>query len=277
MLIIVESGSTKADWVAVDSNFAPHFFKTEGINPAIQKEFPDLSIEPLLCDMLRSCDELFFYGAGSDNKDSSQKIMAWLSRLGFAGSVQVFGDTLGAARACFGDKSGILCILGTGSNSVVYDGKQIIKAIPSLGYVLSDEGGGVHLGKEILRAYFYGTMPEAEKLAFDNHYKINKSVVIDHIYRQQGGNRYIASFAGFLSLINGEWKDELIRRVFRDFVEIRILKYEEHNTLPLAFVGSIAYYYQHYLELVLAEYGLKIDYILQKPIYKLIDYHINKK
>lgn len=273
MFIIIESGSTKADWVVVDDSENQRFYRTKGINPSTQIELLDLNEYKDLCEEFSGRSDIYFYGAGADDPESNSRIQLWLNQYGFNGNVQVAGDTIAAARACFGIGKGIVCILGTGSNSCVYDGEKILKAIPSLGYIFSDEGGGVHIGKEIIKSYFYGTMPSKERMIFEDNYKITKSQVIENVYRSTTGNRYIASFADFLPKINGQWKDDLIKRIFREFIVLRILRYEECRILPLSFVGSIAYYHKKYLDEVLSEYGLFTSEVIHQPIFQLIEYH----
>ncbi|MBK8518620.1 MAG: hypothetical protein IPL55_20750 [Saprospiraceae bacterium] len=277
MFIIVESGSTKADWVVVDDAENKRFYSSLGVNPSTQIDFEDLSEYKGLCLELPNISDVFFYGAGADDPESNSRIKGWLSSYGFNGNVKVAGDTIAAARACFGDTPGIVGILGTGSNSGVYDGKKITKAITSLGYVFSDEGSGVHLGREIIKSYFYGTMPHRISEIFKDNYHLTKSEVVQKVYREAGGSRYIASFAKFLTIINDDWKDKLIKKIFREFIELRILMYDESKTLPVRFAGSIAYYHKLYLDEVLAEYGLFTSEVVHQPIYKLIDYHINRK
>lgn len=274
MFIIVESGSTKADWVVVHDGETSVFHKTEGINPATQIELLDLNLYADLLGQIHLASCIYFYGAGIIDPVSTARISDWLLSFGFKGRLVVAEDMIAAARACCGDEPGIVCILGTGSNSCVYDGKSVIKAIPTLGYIFSDEGGGTNFGKEILKAYFYGTMPERESAIFAENFKVTKEVLIEKVYRSTGSNRYVASFAQFLVLIEGSWKADLIKRLFREFVTLRILNYPEHKTHKITFVGSIAHYHRSYLEEVLSEFGLKADEIIQQPIYKLIDFHL---
>lgn len=276
MFIIVESGSTKADWVAVEMDGRHQFFKTDGINPSTQVQFPLLSDQALVVAVAKAND-IFFYGAGADDPSSPGRIQKWLAPYGFAGKTEVRSDLYAAARACCGHQPGIVCILGTGSNSCVYDGTEIIEAIPSLGYIFSDEGGGVHLGKEIIKDYFYDNMPQTEKSLFDSMYHLTKAQVVQEVYRNQAGSRYIASFAQFLSHIDGIWKDTLIKRVFREFVQLRILKYKNFGGFPVVFAGSIAYHYRQYLEDVLLEFDLRADRIIKQPIHQLIQFHLNDK
>jgi len=277
MFIIVESGSTKADWVVVHDRDNTVFYKTAGINPATQIELLDLKLHQELLDQIHRAEQLFFYGAGIIDPVSTARVTDWLISYGFEGRLVVEEDMIAAARACCGDDAGIVGILGTGSNSCVYDGKAVIKSIPTLGYIFSDEGGGTNFGKEILKSYFYGTMPEKERTIFEENFTVTKEVLVEKVYRTSGGNRYVASFAQFLVLIEGAWKTELMKKLFREFIHLRILSYPEHKTHKITFVGSIAHYHRQYLEEVLAEYGLAADDVIQQPIYKLIDFHLKKE
>ena len=277
MFIIVESGSTKADWVIVRDSENFQFFRTEGINPATQVELLDLTNWFELLEQIKVAEQIFFYGAGIIDIISSSRIKTWLCSFGFPGKLYVMEDLLAAARSCFENESGIACILGTGSNSCVYDGKQIRNSIPTLGYILSDEGGGTKIGQEILKSFFYGTMPDIERNIFIANYHLTKEVLVEKLYRSPGGNSYLASFAQFLTEIDGEWKGGLLKRVFREFVELRIALYPGYESLNIKFVGSIAHFHSVYLNEVLAEYGLKAVEIIQQPIFKLIEYHIKNK
>lgn len=274
MFIVVESGSTKADWVVVNGPESNVFYKTNGINPATQIELLDLHSHPELLSEIGKATSIYFYGAGIIDPVSTARVTNWLNAYGFSGKLIVAEDMIAAARACCGEEEGIVCILGTGSNSCVYGGQSVTKSIPTLGYIFSDEGGGTNFGKEILKAYFYETMPEKERAIFIQNFTVTKEVLIEKVYRSSGGNRYVASFAQFLVLIDGPWKTDLIKKLFREFVELRILSYPEHKTHKIKFVGSIAHYHRQYLEEVLAEYDLKADEIIQQPIYKLIDFHL---
>jgi glucosamine kinase len=274
MFIIVESGSTKADWVVVRSKDDTQFFKTQGINPATQTELLDLTSDEALLQVVRAADHIYFYGAGIIDKVSTARIGEWLIAAGFKGKMSVSEDMIAAARACGGDEPCIVCILGTGSNSCVYDGTKITGSIPTLGYIFSDEGGGTNIGKEILKSYFYGIMPEHEKAIFKANFSVTKELLVEKVYRTSEGNKYVASFAQFLVLIDGPWKDNLLKKAFRDFITLRILLYPEHKTHKIKFAGSIAHYHRRYLGEVLEEFGLKADEIIQQPIYKLIDYHL---
>ena len=277
MFIIIESGSTKADWVTINRKDDFNFFVTDGVNPATQKELLDLSNYADLLKHIMEAEHIFFYGAGINDAVSTQRITDWFRSYGFEGKISVAEDLIAAARACFGDGTGIVCILGTGSNSCVYENGKVLDCVPTLGYIFNDEGGGTQIGKEVLKAYFCKTMPESERNIFEANYPITKEEVVEKVYRTSGANKYVASFAPFLMMIKGEWKDTLLDKVFTEFIELRIMRYENFRNLPIKFVGSIAFYHKVYLEKAMNRHGLKIDEIVQKPIHKLIEYHLNHK
>lgn len=277
MFIIIESGSTKADWVTITDKDNLKFHVTDGINPATQKELLDLSKYADLLNQIMDTKEIFFYGAGINDAVSTQRIRDWFRSYGFSGNLHVAEDLIAAARACYGDESGIVCILGTGSNSCVYSNSQVEDCIPTLGYIFNDEGGGTQIGKEVLKAYFCKTMPETERNVFEANYPVTKEEVVEKVYRTSGANKYVASFAPFLMMIEGEWKEKLLNKVFKEFIELRIMRYNNFRDYPIKFVGSIAFFHRAYLEKAMNEYGLKIDEIVQKPVHKLIEYHLNHK
>ncbi len=273
MFIIVESGSTKADWVVVEPDGGERQYTTEGLNPATQNQFFQLNDHHNLVKDIQNAEQIYFYGAGIVGKISGGRIDHWLREAGFSGQLSLIEDMLAAARACCGTKPGIVCILGTGSNSCVYDGNAIVKAIPTLGFILSDEGGGVHIGKEIIKAYFYGTMPAEEKARFSATYGLTKEDLLEKVYRSSGSIRYLASFSEFLSQCSLDWKKKVLHQVFSDFISLRIKLYEEHADLPVYFVGSIAHYHETELREALKAHGLSCAGIIQKPIYQLIEFH----
>jgi N-acetylglucosamine kinase-like BadF-type ATPase len=276
MFLIVESGSTKADWVAVKPSGDASFYHTRGLNPATQNSFFDLKQDEKLLESIIQAQFIFFYGAGVINEVAKDKIKTWLQASGAIGTIEVNSDLLAACRACSGKSSGIVGILGTGSNSCIYDGNCIIDIIPSLGYILGDEGSGAHIGKEILSAYFCRKMPEKVQNDFENQYELTRDDVINQIYQQHAGSRYIASFASFLGKTEEDWSASILTKVFRAFIEYRIVTLKNYRSYPIHFAGSIAYYHRSHLEMVLKEYGLAVGNIVQQPIHTLIDYHFKQ-
>lgn len=277
MLIIVESGSTKTDWVVISDSGSEVCYHTDGINPAVNRQFPDLSEMSGLVSDFRSAGSIFFYGAGVSDQTGKQRLDHYFRSYGFEGRLYAEGDMLAAARALCGDQPGIACILGTGSNSCVYDGKRITSKIPSLGYIMGDEGGGVHFGKEILRSYFYMSMPEDIRAAFENRYHLKIDELIKNVYQGQTPNRYIASFADFLAEIDSPWKTALAEKVLNEFVTSRILCFKEHTSMSIHFTGSIAYHFRGHLIKVLKSHNLTPGHIIVKPVDLLVRFHLNNK
>lgn len=277
MFLIVESGSTKADWVEVEPSGETRLHKTLGINPTTQDVLLNFQQNETLASALENCNKIFFYGAGVSNDSSRDRIKNWLFQANTEAHIYVESDMLGAARACCGHEKGIVGILGTGSNSCVYDGQSITSVIPSLGYILSDEGSGVHIGKEILRAYFYKLMPVQIRTKFDEQYHLHKNELLDNVYRSAEGSKYIASFASFLIGADEDWKIFILNKVFREFVEYRILTMNYPDHYPIHFIGSIAFHHQKYLKNVMLEFGLTTGNIIEQPIHKLIEYHFKKE
>jgi N-acetylglucosamine kinase-like BadF-type ATPase len=277
MFIIAESGSTKTDWVVIDDKGNVSDYHSAGMNPAVMREFPDLSECQGLLSGFQMAESIFFYGAGVSDQSAKKKLETFFRSNGFSGRLFAEGDMLAAARALCGNEAGIACILGTGSNSCVYDGNRITSKIPSLGYIIGDEGGGVHFGKEILRSYFYRTMPEDVHLAFENKYHLNLEDLITNVYQGEAPNRYIASFTEFIVEINSPWKTALAEKVLNEFVVSRILCFKENKSLKVHFAGSIAYHFREYLLRILNKYGLNPGNIVVKPVDLLVRYHLNNK
>jgi N-acetylglucosamine kinase-like BadF-type ATPase len=188
--------------------------------------------------------------------------------------VKVDHDLMGAAVATCGDKPGIACILGTGSNSCLFDGKKILDNVPSLGFILGDEGSGAHLGRKLLQAYYYREFPAdlAEKIR--KEYDMDKQTVLNHVYDEPMPSQYVATFARFISDNNEHpFIHELLYAGFKEFLERLVIKYEGSRELPVHFIGSIAQLNQEILQEVMDELGLKPGIILKSPMDGLIKYH----
>jgi len=183
-------------------------------------------------------------------------------------------DLMAAARALLGREKGIASILGTGSNSCLYDGSDIVENVPSLGFFLADEGSGAYMGKLLIRDYFFGNLPEEIKKAFDEKYQATLEKVLNEVYNKPKPNRYMASFTLFLSEhIENPYIKGIVKKAFTDFFQVQVTKYTNYKTIPFSALGSIAYYFQDILKEVAGEYGIKVSRILQSPMEGLIEYH----
>jgi len=272
--LIIDSGSTKTDWVIITPN-ENYRFSTQGINPSANENLFDLRADAK--DLLihaSSISEINYFGAGVIDQRTRLIIKDWLG-LYFKNvkHYRIESDMLGAAIATAGHQEGIVCILGTGSNSCVYDGNKIVDNIPALGFALSNEGGGSKIGGMLIKAYFYKQLPTEVRLEFENKYPLDKSEVINQIYKQGNPTAYLAKFAKFLNETeHKEWRRSFLFPIFQEFVDIRIKQYSEYLSHDIYFVGSIAYFYADVIRDILQYKGLTCASIVQKPIDGLVDY-----
>ncbi len=278
MILIADGGSTKCDWALIDKDSAI-FVKTDGMNPyfcspeQIEAIMKKQLIKKLPKESLPEISELYFYGAGcredrSDYlKDNFQK---------FLPHTQIFidGDMKGAAIALQGDKKGIACILGTGSASCLFDGQNIIEFAHSLGYILGDEGSGAVLGKRLVSDYFKLQMPEKLRKKFERKYKLTATELNEAVYRKPFPNRFLASFAPFLSQnISEPYAYNLVFDAFMEFMERNITQYTDYKEQTVSFCGSIAYHFSDVLEVVVDEFGMNLGKIIKSPMGELVEFY----
>ena len=287
MILIADSGSTKTDWRLVDDNKSIHQFSTAGFNPLFQST-EDISKEireklvPSLGSLREGISdpaaEIFFYGA-SCSSDERCKIVSDAISENFPGArIEVDHDLLGAARALCGHSEGIAAILGTGSNSCLYDGKDIIDNVPSLGFILGDEGSGARLGMALVHGYFYREMPRALAQRFEERFKLSKEDVLEAVYKKPLPSRYLASFSKYIyQNLKEQYMVDLAANCFREFFDRQISKYERYKEIPVHCVGSVGFYYSNILRAVAQEKGITMGRILETPIAGLTLYHTGEE
>lgn len=277
MKLIIDCGSTKADWVILNGNDIVLSFNTEGFNPNYTDKNTISSIvlsNTLYKPYIQDITDIYFYGTGCGNQDNCSLIENVFKSIFLNANIIVTHDLMAACHALFGDKEGIACILGTGSHSCRYDGNEIIDKAVSLGYIIGDEGSGNHIGKQLLRDYFYKKMPAELSEMFEKEYDINITSVIDNIYHKTQASRYLASLSRFAyENKKHDYIKVICSKCFDEFIEYFILKYETPKDLEIGFVGSIAYYFQDILNERLENQGLKSSKIIKNPIEGLIEYH----
>ena len=275
-ILIADSGSTKTQWCLLQNKnkkmlatqgISPYFLDDERIGQILQKE-----LLPKMKNV--EVDELYFYGTGCSNPDNVALVKRGLKKVFAKAKITVHHDLLGAAKGLCGHDKGIACILGTGSNSCFYNGKKIVKNSPGLGYILGDEGSGTHLGKKVLQHYLYGTFDEELMDKFEAKYTETRSQMLDNVYKKEMPNRYLANYTYFLIENRGHYMIEnIIEDSFNDFFFNHIYKYRESWTLPLNFVGSVAYGFKDVLKQMCADYELTLGKVLKNPMEGLIKYH----
>ena len=282
MILIVDSGSTKCDWIAVDNNGKQLFEKirTKGLNPAILKEKKLKKIIKSSEELMRVKSEvthLFFYGAGCGTEKPKTMLTHVLQFIFLNAHVEVEEDTMAAVRATLNhdDEAAVVCIMGTGSNCSYYNGNKLEQRVKSLGYSLMDEASGNYYGKELIRDYYFNHMPEDIKVAFASKYNMDADYIKYNLYKQPNPNAYLATFAEFMFLNkDSAYIKELIKKGIRLFVVNMILQYkEEIKSVPVHFAGSIAFFSQDEIKEVAQEYGFMVGNFERRPIEGLVNYH----
>lgn len=275
-ILIADSGATKTDWVLIDGNGNPQEFQSEGINPFFRTTdsiFNELK-EKLAPQIEGSVEEIYFYGAGIVNQQKGDIIRFALNRLFPKAMVETHSDLLGAARALFGRQSGISCIMGTGSNTALYDGGRIVAGVPSLGFILGDECSGAVLGKKLISDYFKNVMPTEIQSLLENRYDFTQAEVLDRVYREERPNMFLASFVPFLSeYIERPYCSNLIENSLSEFFERNVMKVPNANEFALGFVGSVGFVFHSFIEKYAIKYGFKEPIILKSPISGLAAFH----
>lgn len=276
MTLTADSGSTKTTWVLSHDNNTRRF-TTQGINPFHMTEERMLHIlteelihgvdteEGILFPTPSVIKKVHFYGAGC-TKEKSPILKALLHKVfPSATSVEVASDMLGAAKALFGDKEGIACILGTGANSCLYDGKEIVENVSPMGYILGDEGSGAVLGKTFINLLYKGEHRDFIKV-FEEETGLTAATIIQNVYREPMPNRFLASLAPFIHKHLCEpWIEEMVIDCFRLFFQRNIRHYNRPD-LPCAFVGSIAYYFDKQLRIAAQKGNASISKVIKEPL-----------
>jgi N-acetylglucosamine kinase-like BadF-type ATPase len=284
MILIADSGSTKTAWRLVNDKKEIFQYSTQGFNPFFQsteqiaEELKNVLLPEMRKNESSDPDEVFFYGAGCSSEDRCNIVRSAISTVFPKAAISIDHDLLGAARATCGRNEGIATILGTGSNSCLYDGDQIVDHITSLGYILGDEGSGSHIGKEILRAYIYRELPDELRNKFEERFKPDVNEILESVYKKPLPNRYLASFSKFVFQNSSDpFINSLVAKCFSSFIDHHIRKYEGYTVLPTHVVGSVGFYYSNILRAVATEKGVYIDKILEAPIAGLTLYHLNEE
>lgn len=279
MILIADSGSTKCDWALLD-NHKNTVLKTNtaGLNPAVlcvsQLQTIILENKKVLA-YASQIQEVYFYGAGCSTKEPKALVKRCLQNVFKQAKIQVKEDMLGACLAVT-DAPGVVCILGTGSNSCFFDGNKVDLPFLALGYTLMDEAGGSYFGKKLLQDYYYKRMPEKLKIHFDNSFELNPDILKNRLYKEEAPNVYLAQFSKFIFEFYSEEKTyfkSLLEEGFNLFIGNRLLPDERTRDYPVHFIGSIAYFFKEILVDCLKNKNLAPGKIIRHPIDGLIDFH----
>lgn len=286
MILIVDSGSTKCDWISVDEygNQLLEKIKTRGLNPAILLEnelFQIIHKHPKLNKYKLEISHVYFYGAGCGTEKPRLLLKHVLESIFINAEIEVKEDTYAAVRATLNtpNEAAVVCILGTGSNCSYFDGTILHQRVKSLGYTLMDDASGNYYGKQLIRDYYFNHMPETIQIAFADKYNLETDFIKYNLYKQPNPNAYLAEFAEFMFLNKEtDYIKNLIKKGLRLFSENMILQFkDEIKTVPVHFAGSIAHFSKDEILEVAQEYNYKVGNIVRRPIDGLVKFHTNKE
>ncbi|MCO6501377.1 MAG: ATPase [Vicingus serpentipes] len=277
MIIVADSGSTKTDWRLVknDNEILP--FNTIGFNPyfitgdSVIHELTNSELLKISGDVSR----VFFYGAGCSSLENNQILQKALATFFKQAKVEVEHDMLAAARALCGNEKGMAAIIGTGSNSCMYDGSKIVDNVKALGFILGDYGSGADIGKTFIKAYLEKELPEEISVNFMNQYNLSANDILEAVYKKPLPNRFLAGFNLFvLQYLDHPFIKEMLENRFDLFFKKNICKYTDYQNYKLSLVGSIAFVYQDLIGEIAKKYKVEVGKIIRQPIDELVNYHL---
>ena len=279
MILVVDSGSTKTDWIALNENgeeifstqtlgLNPQMLSNEILNERIKNNFDIYKNRKLV-------NKLFFYGAGCGVDSTQDRILKVFKSIFVNSKFDIKEDTYAAVYSAVDvGKPSIVNIIGTGSNCSYYNGSEVIQKVQSLGYVLMDYASGNYYGKYLIRAYYFNKMPENLRKQFSENYDLSPNTIKNKLYREENPNTYLAGFAKFLiDNKENEYFKEIIFKGLERFIDYQILQFDDFSKVDVHYVGSIAYYLKDEIVKIGKKYNLKTGKFIKRPIIGLVDYH----
>ncbi|TZF85020.1 N-acetylglucosamine kinase [Pedobacter sp. BS3] len=278
MIIIADGGSTKTNWCLLNDAGKKIYFNTEGYNPYfVDEAYIVQSLKSGLPEDLdiKNISEVNYYGAGVHNDEKAEILHRALSAVFTSSKIFVGHDLLAAARALLGKEAGFAAILGTGTNSCLYDGHDITMSIDSGAYILGDEGSGCYIGKKLLTDFIRGYMPKAVHENFWETYHLTPDEINDRVYTQPLASRFCASFAKFAydNNVNIEYTRNIVKTSFEDFFRNLVSHYPDYQSYSFNCIGSVAYNFRNVLEEVAGDFGMPFGKIVRSPIDDLVKFH----
>jgi glucosamine kinase len=277
MILIADSGGSKTDWRLIRTNGTIDQANSPGFNPYYQP-IEDLkkNVHEVLLPKMDSenVSKVFFYGAGVSSLKNQLTIKSAFLEFFPEAQIEIGWDLLAAARALCGREPGIACIMGTGSNSCLYDGTKITDNVANLGWILADEGSGANIGRKFLVDYLRKLQPEKLAAQFNQRFPLTREEFLEKVYQQEKPSAFLASFAKFIfQHLDDPYCYKLIYNSFSEFYENNVMKYENFKNLKVHFTGSIAFYFSDILRQVANDKGITVKNILEGPIAGLTLYH----
>lgn len=279
MILIADSGGSKTDWRIIHKDGTIGQAHSAGFNPYYQpvedlKKTVREVLIPSLNDQNKEIDKIYFYGAGVSSEKNQLIVKNAFLEFFPGAEIEIGWDLLAAARALCGREPGIACIMGTGSNSCLYDGEKITGNVANLGWILADEGSGANIGKKFLVDYLRNKMPEGLAKQFHDRFPFTREEFLEKIYQQEKPSAFLASFAKFIfQHLKEPYCYKLVYDSFSEFYENNVMKYENYQQLKVHFTGSIAFYFSNVLRQVANDKGITVKNILEGPIAGLTLYH----
>lgn len=278
MILIAESGSTKTNWLAEDKQL----YETIGFNPLFHTSesiYAEMEKQSALAAVKDGFTHIYFYGASCSSPERNAVVEQALKRF-FTNAkvIAVDHDLKAAAIATYTAKPGIACILGTGSNSCLFDGKEIFEEVPALGYVLGDEGSGAYFGKKLLAMFLYHELPPATMELLRANYGLEKEQIFERVYKKPHANVYLASFAKAMTESTDiAYMKQFAREGFADFFKHHVCCYPDYKKYPVHFVGSIAHFFKDELRQVADSFGSELGIVDRNPVYRLLEHHLKQQ
>lgn len=278
---IVDSGSTKSDFIFVKSNgeevlrtrsigFNPMFISSEEITQVLAEN-------EALTRISDQVNQIYFFGAGCRSEEVNQVIVDGFKPVFDKANVQVDSDLVAACYAAYDGVPTVVGILGTGSNSCFFDGEKVTKTTPSIGFILGDEGAGNHIGKSVIKAFYTQKYPRELASKFEKKYTLSVHELLDNVHSKPNPNTYLAKFSEFaFENLDHQFMQNLVKDCFREYFVFQVEPYADMGSKEISFVGSIAYHYQDLLREVAKEFDFKVNKFVQKPIEGLVNYYTKK-
>ena len=275
MILIADSGSTKVDWAYFTSKGEEGRVKTMGINPAhVSDEAIVAVLSGEILPLVSEVDSIHFFGAGVVGEQMCTRLKDCFHAVWPDAKVEILSDVLASGLALFGKGRGISCILGTGSNSCLYEDGKILSSVKAGGFILGDEGGGVWIGKELIKEYVKGIMPTHLFKKMEDEYKLSYPEIVSRVYREERPAAYLAEFCMFAAQNSTDpYIEALVKRGFKEFLVRNVMRYEGFSDEQVGFVGSVAFNFQDWLLDVCAAENVKVKKIIKAPIDALIEYY----
>jgi glucosamine kinase len=276
MILLADSGGSKTDWRLLKKDGTIGQASGPGYNPYYQPvdDLKKSINEILLPHVKENVTKIYFYGAGVSSVKNQLTIKSAFMEYFPESQIEIGWDLLAAARALCGHEPGIACIMGTGSNSCLYDGKEIIGNVANLGWILADEGSGANIGRKFLVDYLRNKMPSGLAKQFKDRFPLTREEFLEKVYQQEKPSAFLASFAKFIfQHLKDPYCYQLIYNSFSEFYENNVMQYENYKNLKVHFTGSISFYFSDILRQVANDKGITVKNILEGPIAGLTLYH----